>query len=228
MSSRVQRKWKDFATSCNYKKRLKVSDALWSTEFMTPSQTSDEHLLHELRAGKESAFRELYAQYQGILFRFALHMTGSAATAEDIAHDVFIELISKPGSYKASQGPLSAYLFGITRNLARASLRGTRASRALDDVAEAEIPLVSDTELIDCLSSSEALESLRRALLALPEPYREVVVLCDLEEMPYAQAAIVLECSAGTIASRLHRAHNLLRAKLVSMSMASKAAQDRS
>lgn len=193
---------------------------------MTQSQTGDEQLLRELRAGKEAAFRELYAQYQGVLFRFAMHMTGSVATAEDIAHDVFIQLISKPGSYKASKGPLSAYLFGITRNLARASLRGMRASRALDDLPEAEIPPVSDTELIDCLSSSEALQSLRRALLALPELYREVVVLCELEEMTYAQAATVLECSAGTIASRLHRAHNLLRAKLVSID--GNTAQDRS
>lgn len=192
---------------------------------MTQPQTNDEQLLHELRAGKEAAFRELYAQYQGVLFRFALHLTGSAATAEDITHDVLIQLISKPGSYKASKGPLSAYLFGITRNLARASARGTHANRALDDVAEADIPVVSDAELIDCLTGSQTLDSLRTALLALPELYREVVVLCDLEEMSYADAATVLECSAGTIASRLHRAHNLLRAKLVSKNR--KTAHDR-
>ena len=194
-----------------------MGDALCSTDFMTESQTNDEQWLHEIRAGNESGFRELYARYQGVLFRFALHMTGSVATAEDITHDVFIQLICKPGSYNASKGRLCAYLFGITRNLARASLRVTQANRALDDVAEAEMILASDTELIDCLSSSEALDSLRRALLALPELYREVVVLCDLEEMTYADAATVLECSAGTIASRLHRAHHILRAKLVSI-----------
>ena len=203
-----------------------MSDALCSTDFMTQSQTNDERWLHEIRAGKEAGLRELYARYQGTLFRFALHMTGSVATAEDITHDVFIQLISKPGSYNASKGPLSAYLFGVTRNLARASLRVTQANRALDDVAEAEMISACDTELIDCLSSSEALDSLRRALLALPELYREVVVLCDLEEMTYADAAMVLECSAGTIASRLHRAHNILRAKL--LSIARRTAQDRS
>lgn len=203
-----------------------MGDAIFSTGFMTKSQTNDERWLHEIRAGKEAGFRELYARYQGVLFRFALHMTGSVATAEDITHDVFIQLICKPGSYDASKGPLSAYLFGITRNLARASIRVTEADLALDDVAEAEMILGSDTELIDCLSSSEALDSLRRALLAIPELYREVVVLCDLEEMTYAGAATVLQCSAGTIASRLHRAHNILRAKLVSMG--GRTAQDRS
>lgn len=72
---------------------------------MAESQTNDERWLQEIRAGKEAAFRELYARYQGILFRFALHMTGSVATAEDITHDVFTQLICKPGSYNASKGP---------------------------------------------------------------------------------------------------------------------------
>lgn len=184
---------------------------------MAESQTNDERLLHEVRAGKEAAFRELYARYQGVLFRFALHMTGSAWTAEDITQDVFMQLISKPGSYDASKGPLPAYLFGIARNLARASCRGGQAHLALDDMAEAEMVLATDSELIECLSSSEALGSLRTALRALPEPYREVVVLCDLEEMTYTDAATVLECSAGTIASRLYRAHNMLRVRLVGM-----------
>jgi RNA polymerase sigma-70 factor (ECF subfamily) len=201
-----------------------VGDAFCCTDFMTESKTNDEQLLHEIRAGKEASFRELYARYQGVLFRFALHMTGSVAAAEDITQDVFIQLICKPGSYDASKGPLPPYLVGITRNLARASLRGTQANVGLDDLAEAEMVLASDSELIDCLSSSEALDSLRGALLALPELYREVVVLCDLEEMTYADAATVLECPAGTIASRLHRAHNILRAKLVAMAIGGRTA----
>jgi RNA polymerase sigma-70 factor (ECF subfamily) len=55
---------------------------------------------------------------------------------------------------------------------------------------------------------------LRKAVLALPEPYREVVVLCDLEEMTYADVAELLECSEGTVASRLHRARAMLKVKL--------------
>jgi RNA polymerase sigma-70 factor (ECF subfamily) len=203
-----------------------LGDTLCRMVFMTESQTNDERLLQEIGAGKETAFRELYTRYQSVLFRFALHMTGSVATAEDITQDVFIQLICKPGSYNASKGPLPAYMFGITRNLARASLRGTSVGLALDDVAEAEMLLAFDSELLECLSSSEAVDSLRRALLALPELYREVVVLCDLEEMTYADAALALECSAGTIASRLHRAHKILRAKLVHM--ASRTTQGRS
>jgi RNA polymerase sigma-70 factor (ECF subfamily) len=153
-------------------------------------------------------------------------MTGSVATAEDLTHDVFVPLICNPTSYDAGKGPVAPYLFGIMRNLARSSLRGSQPDVALDEVAEAELVLASDPELIERLSSAEALDSLRRALLALPELYREVVVLCDLEEMTYADAAAILECSAGTIASRLHRAHNMLRAKLAGTG--NRTAQDRS
>jgi RNA polymerase sigma-70 factor (ECF subfamily) len=203
-----------------------VGDALCLAAFMTESQANDQQLLREMRAGKEAAFRELYARYQGVLFRFALHMTGSVVTAEDITQDVFIQLICNPSSYDAGKGPVAAYLFGIVRNLARSSLRDIKPNVALDEIAEAELVFASDPELIDRLSSSEALDSLRRALLALPELYREVVVLCNLEEMTYADAAVVLECSAGTIASRLHRAHNMLRAKLAGIGNST--AQDRS
>jgi len=67
--------------------------------------------------------------------------------------------------------------------------------------------------MIDLLRR-EGIEELRRAVLALPKRYREVVLLCDLEEMDYADAATVLNCPVGTVRSRLHRARALLLEKL--------------
>ena len=67
---------------------------------------------------------------------------------------------------------------------------------------------------LDNLSRTETIESVRRAVLALPERYREVVVLCDLEEMSYVEAAEILECAIGTVRSRLHRGRALLLEKL--------------
>ena len=60
----------------------------------------------------------------------------------------------------------------------------------------------------------EGIEALRRAVQALPRRYREVVVLCDLEELDYAEAAVVLGCPIGTVRSRMHRARALLLEKL--------------
>jgi len=64
------------------------------------------------------------------------------------------------------------------------------------------------------LAQTERLEILRRAVLALPPAYREVVVLCDLDERDYAEAAGILGCAIGTVRSRLHRARALLAEKM--------------
>jgi RNA polymerase sigma-70 factor (ECF subfamily) len=64
------------------------------------------------------------------------------------------------------------------------------------------------------LTRNERIEILRKAVLALPPVYREVVVLCDLHEMDYLEAADVVGCAVGTIRSRLHRARALLMEKM--------------
>jgi RNA polymerase sigma-70 factor (ECF subfamily) len=174
----------------------------------------DLQLLREMRAGNGDAFRWIYERHQGALFRFVLHMTGSTATAEEVTQDVFMHFIRRPRSYDPSKGPLAAYLFGMARNLARRALRNAASDVCFDDAEELDAAPALDVDLIEKLSNSEALDSLRKAVLALPALYREVVVFCDLEEMSYGEAAGLLQCSPGTVASRLHRGHNILRTKL--------------
>jgi RNA polymerase sigma-70 factor (ECF subfamily) len=181
---------------------------------MPEPSANDQQLLRAMRGGDENAFRLLYERHQRALFRFVLHMTGSKATAEEVMQDVFMHLIGKPRSYDPSKAPLSAYLFGMARNLARRAVKNASSDVRLDDAEELDVVPALEVDVIEKLTNSEALDSLRKALLGLPELYREVIVLCDLEEMSYAQAAIIVECSSGTIASRLHRAHNMLRNKL--------------
>lgn len=179
-----------------------------------PEAGDDQYLLREMRWGNEDAFRSIYERHQGALFRFVVHMTGSPATAEEVTQEVFMHLIRKPGSYDPDKGPLAAYLFGIARNLGRRAFQNSASDVHVDDAEELEATPTAEEDLIEKLSNSEALESLRKAVLGLPELYREVIVLCDLQEMSYAEAAGILECSAGTIASRMNRAHNMLRTKL--------------
>lgn len=181
---------------------------------MPDALANDQQLLREMRRGSENAFRLLYERHQGALFRFVLHMTGSKETAEEVTQEVFMHLIGKPRAYDPNKAPLVAYLFGVARNQARRAVKNESSGVWLEDAEELDIA-VSDVELTERLSNSEALDSLRKALLGLPDLYREVVVLCDLQEMSYAEAAAIAQCSSGTIASRLHRAHNMLRMKLV-------------
>lgn len=183
---------------------------------MAQSPSDDLDLLRQLAKGNQAAFAALYERYQGPVFRFVLHMSGNAASAEEITQDAFMTVIDKPKSYDPAKGTVAGYLFGIARNLMRRSLQQTAHDVPLIEESSEEDAggLSEDVDLLAELSQAEALEALRKAVLALPEDYREVVVLCELEEMSYPQAAALLKCSPGTIASRLHRAKAMLKTKL--------------
>ena len=185
-------------------------------EMAHDSTETDDVLLSRLRCGDEAAFVALYRRRQGAIYRFAMHMSGSATAAEDITQEVFLALLRRECGYDAERGTLSGYLFGIARKLVLRSLERGRADVALeteaDDGASPELAVIDDP-LID-LTRREGIEALRRAVMALPRLYREVVLLCDLEELDYADAAAVLRCPIGTVRSRMHRARGLLFEKL--------------
>jgi len=176
-------------------------------------------LLRLLRAGDENAFTTLYRRRHGGLYRFALQMSGSEALAEDVTQEVFMVLIREADHYDASRGTLQAYLYGIARNQVLRRLDRERPFvQIVDEAEEAERGvserLVADGDPLRDLLRSEMIESVRQAVLALPSHYREVVVLCDLHEMSYLEAAAALSCAVGTVRSRLHRARSLLIERL--------------
>ncbi len=179
-------------------------------------QDTDEQLLLRLRRGDEAAFLDLYRRRQAALYRFALQMSGSPVAAEDITQEVFLTLLRSECGFNPERGTLSGYLFGIARKLALRQMERGRADIALEIDSEDAVPAqlaVQDDALAE-LTHREGIEALRRAVMALPRRYREVVVLCDLEELDYADAAAALGCPIGTVRSRLHRARALLLEKL--------------
>jgi RNA polymerase sigma-70 factor (ECF subfamily) len=195
----------------------------------TQTTISDEELLRMMRAGDESAFVSLYRRRQGSIYRFALRMSGSEAVAEDVTQEVFMTLMFENGNYDPSRGSLAAYLYGIARYQVLRRIEKDRqllqicderedhliASNAANDRIELTIEgLISLNDPLGDLTRRETIESVRQAVLALPPHYREVVVLCDLHEMSYAETAQVIGCAIGTVRSRLHRARALLFEKL--------------
>ena len=180
---------------------------------------SDDELLQQMKTGDENAFTTLYRRRQGGVYRFALQMSGSKPIAEDITQEVFLALMRDSRGYDPSRGSLAGYLCGIARNHVMRHLEQDRLHDPIGDEPQASEagtphPLVSPEDLLDDLARREKIESVRQAVLALPARYREVVVLCDLHEMSYVEAAGVIGCPVGTIRSRLHRAHSLLIQKL--------------
>jgi RNA polymerase sigma-70 factor (ECF subfamily) len=182
---------------------------------ITPPETDNE-LFVRLRAGDESAFVALYRRRQGAIYRFVLHMSRSPAVAEDVTQEVFVALLRDACGYDPDRGTLSGYLFGIARKLLLRQIERGRVDVPLEsdseDAAVAELAVAGNA--LEDLTHREGIEGLRRAVGTLPRRYREVVVLCDLEEVDYADAARALGCPIGTVRSRLHRARALLLDKL--------------
>ena len=177
---------------------------------------SDDDLLRQINAGDRSAFAELFGRRHVDVFRFALHMTASVSKAEDVAQEVFLVVMREAARSQAGRATVVSWLCGIARNCVRQRMDRDRRLEPLEvagryepatDVGGAHDPLSG-------LLRTERIETLRRAVRTLPVPYREALVLCDLQEMSYEAAADALACPVGTVRSRLHRARALLAAKL--------------
>jgi RNA polymerase sigma-70 factor, ECF subfamily len=182
-----------------------------------PIEASDEELYRLMRNGSQDAFARLYERRAPALYRFALHMTGSPATAEEVSHETFIQLMGRASRFDAERGSLESFLYGIARNL-------VRSVRRQGPVAE-PVEQSFDPGILDELIGNEITATLHRTLRDLPERYRDVIVLCELEERSYEDVARLLGCPVGTVRSRLHRGRALLSAKLKRMQTASEDAK---
>jgi RNA polymerase sigma-70 factor (ECF subfamily) len=176
----------------------------------------DETLLSRIANGDADALGVLYRRRQQNVYRFVLHLTGSSAMADDVTQDVFVTVIRGARKFEPGRAAVPAWLCGIARNFVRRRLAIDRGNASIDtdDGLEAALPAAGPDPLQD-LTSSEAVEELRRAVLTLPLRYREVVVLCDLQELSYTDAAAAIDCPVGTVRSRLNRGRALLTAKML-------------
>ena len=145
-------------------------------------------------------------------------MTGHAWAAEEIVQDVFMTLVRNPAKYDSQRGTLGGFLYGIARNRVMKYLERRPREVALEEKNEdgsgSGIVLQDLFTPANWAESRERTAQITAAILELPAEFREAVVLCELEEMSYAEAAQAAGCPIGTIRSRLHRGRALLLAKL--------------
>jgi RNA polymerase sigma-70 factor (ECF subfamily) len=181
------------------------------------SDLSDSELLRSMLAGDEEALALLYRRRQGAIYRFTLQMSGSKTIAEDVTQEVFLFLMREGHIFDPARGSVSAFLMGVARNHVLRRLRVEQLLAPLGDDSDDDVPFLhpsSDLCPLDDLTRAETIESVRKAVLSLPSKYREVVVLCELQDISYGETAEILGCAIGTVRSRLHRARALLLEKL--------------
>lgn len=160
------------------------------------------------RDGDEAAFSRLFRRHGPAVFRFAWLVSGSESHAEDITQETFVRLLEAAGRFDPARGSLTAYLCGIARHLSHGQV-DARLSYVDDLEPHVQSPLAAvglpDLPL-DTLERRRALQSLYDAIRRLPPGFREILILVELQEMTYADAAAAAGIELGTVRSRLSRA----------------------
>lgn len=206
--------------------RLKLKEPAISKRSGQSQPRSDAALVRQVQAGQTEAFGKLVERYQDRVFNTCWRICGSLEDARDLTQDAFLKALANISDFRRKSG-FYTWLYRIAVNMALSHRRKMkhRATVSLDRVAD---PTGSQAErLADRIEEPKSRDpaaevqeaELRgravRALQALDEDQRAVVVLRDIEGLDYRQIAGILDIAPGTVKSRLHRARLALREALV-------------
>ena len=184
------------------------------TSNKTEADRTDRNLAARCRRGEMLAFEELYRRHSGRLYNVACRMTGSAADAEDLLQDVFLQVYRRIDSYRG-EAALGTWLYRLAVNACLDHLRSHegRQQKATDFIEDIEglEPVASPSWRPDRALDRLDLES---AISRLPPRYRAAFVLHDVEGHTHDEVADMLGIEEGTSKSLLHKARRSLRAFL--------------
>ena len=179
-------------------------------------QASDPELLLAAQQGSSDALAALYQRHSPLVYRFTLRLSRDTATAEEITQEVFLALLRQADRYDSQRANLSTWLCGIARRQLWRHLERNERFVPIDSPdsdAEPFDPPSPDDDPAQHLTRAEAIAAVRQGLDELPLLFKEVIVLCELEELTYQQVSLILAIPIGTVRSRLHRA----RARLATL-----------
>jgi RNA polymerase sigma-70 factor, ECF subfamily len=199
----------------------------YKTALNPGAPTTDNHLVEEFISGNDAAFTQLVCKYKDALTNYLNMMIGDYDIAVDLSQETFLRVYRNIGRY-SNLYQFSTWIYRIATNLAIDEMRyrkrrgrvfyrnvwGSRQSAKNDrEGPEFEITDVRRSPRDEILRK-ESGQVLGDAIRSLPEKYRTAFIMKEVQELPYETIAKVLNCSAGTIKSRLHRARELLQRKL--------------
>jgi RNA polymerase sigma-70 factor, ECF subfamily len=178
----------------------------------TPAPEAARPLERTITAADRRLFEELAQRHYRQAYHIAYRMTGSHADAEDLTQEAMIRAFNSFHRYRRDL-PFANWLYRIIVNLHIDELR--RRPKAYIDSVE-DMPGLAeladfDSDPADLVLSQQIDTRLQQALNALPKEFRTSVVLCDIEGLSYEEIAAAMQCSIGTVRSRIHRGRNQLR-----------------
>jgi len=176
----------------------------------------EKQLVRLAQEGSPAAFEELVAKYQPKVFSMALSFTRNREAADDLAQEIFLKAyLALPRFHGKSE--FGTWLYRISINHIRDFLRkkGRAKEISLDDVPEISFSDREQAEKAEQERETEARRTLVQTFVrSLPEKYRVIVTLRDIQGLAYEEISRILKLSPGTVDSRLHRARRMLRVKL--------------
>ena len=187
---------------------------------MTPGQ--EDKLIRRLKQRDEEAFRQVVLLYQQKVFGLVYRMIGDRQEAEDISQEVFITVFKSIDSFRG-ESKFSTWLFRISTNLCKNRLKYLRRrardrTQPLDKTPPGEMnhtPLAPAPVTPDKVAQGRQLEAaLQTAVRELDEEHRVLIVLRDLQGLPYSEISEITGLNQGTVKSRLHRARVALKNKV--------------
>ena len=178
------------------------------------STTTDRDLLVRSRDGDQQAFRELVESYTPRVYGLVRNLVYSQSEAEDVTQEVFFKVYRKLATFREDSA-FYTWLYRVAVNAATDWLKKKRQDRALQVEDLQRLPLADDCDTPDDnLGRKDLRGQIREAMGQLPEKFRTILVLRELEGMAYDEISNVLKISKGTVESRLFRARAKLKAEL--------------
>nr|AEH26512.1 RNA polymerase sigma factor [uncultured Acidobacteria bacterium A11] len=184
---------------------------------------NDIETMLRLQGGEDNALNELMSRWQQPLVNFIFRYLGNANDALDLAQDTFVRIFEKRERYRPT-GKFSTWLFAIAANLCRNHIgwRRRHPTVSLHRDKDTESP----RELVESIPSpakspaenvivSELASAVKNLIQELPHDLRTAILLFEYEDMSYEQIAVILGCSVKAVETRLYRARNILRRRIV-------------
>lgn len=177
-------------------------------------------LIKRCKDGDRNAFNELFAMYENKVINIAYGMLSDREDAYDAAQEVFIKVYKNIASFKENSS-LSTWIYRITSNTCNDILRKRQRSVGTVSINSTYDEEEKDMELKDTAPTpaefaemTETQRAVREAISELSDEYREVITLCDIEDLSYDEISGIINCPVGTVKSRINRARNALKKKL--------------